>query len=145
VRRNNQPTIEQGMAKVARGRQAAGEAKRKSSSAQCNNQPTMEGGSAKVARGRSADAKRRRSRCNITTSQLHQSKERQGGKGEASGSRSKVEEQRHRRQQSASNRAGISKGSNGKASSGGSKEEEQCCICNSQPMMEWGREKVARG
>jgi hypothetical protein len=51
------------MATVAMGRQAAAEAKRRSSSMGPNNQPAMEQGSAKVARGKQAavEAKRRSS------------------------------------------------------------------------------------
>jgi hypothetical protein len=46
---------------------------------------------------------------------------------EASGSRSKEEEQLHGMQQPARDGVGICKGSKGKASGGGSKEEEQRC------------------
>ncbi len=47
---NNQPTTEQGSAKVARGMQATAKSKRRSSSMQCNKQPTIKQGTAKIAR-----------------------------------------------------------------------------------------------
>jgi hypothetical protein len=50
MERNNQPATEWGSAKVAREKQAAVEAKRRSRGVICNNQPMMEWGRERVAR-----------------------------------------------------------------------------------------------
>jgi hypothetical protein len=83
-------------------------------------QQMLQGGSTEMQRGGGADATLQ------PTNNIREGNGK-GSKGEASGSRSKEEEQQHGMQQPASNRVGISKGSKEKASGSGSKEEEQRC------------------
>jgi hypothetical protein len=106
---------ERGSVKVAKGKQAAAKAKRRSSSMQCNKQPTTNWRTKKVARAKQP-AQRSCAMQQPTNNQAGISK---GCKGEASHSKSKEKGQQCATQQTATNKVRNGKASSTQKQSGG--------------------------